>query len=149
MRTLLRKLKQGETFTLFIQAMHRYNKVGCEESLEKAIKSCKNKDIKDYLIKNWKSDTSKFGLYARQHSPLLMQHTSSNAVENYHKVIKMDCDSKDSFITTIKKLNKHLKVKLAEISKVKLQFKTLNLSICDFYPILKRFTLPFQRFFIF
>ena len=77
--------------------MNKTTKIGCENVLEEALKVCSNSSTKEYLIKNWKKDTAKWGMYARQHSPLLLQNLTTNAIESYHNQIKRDCKSTDSF----------------------------------------------------
>jgi hypothetical protein len=97
-RTLMRKLScEKKSFSLMLKAMNKLTRIGCEEVMYQAIEECKNQVTKTYLIKNWKSDTSKWGMWARQHSPLLLQNLSTNAIERYHREIKVDCQSSDSF----------------------------------------------------
>ncbi len=53
------------------------------EDFEKAFVATPTWESKDYLTKNW-GELSKWGLFARIYSPLLMQKTSTNSVESYH-----------------------------------------------------------------
>lgn len=97
-RTLMRHLgKEKNCYNLKLKAMNKITKIGCEATLEEALKACSNSSTKEYLIKNWKRDTAKWGMYARQHSPLLLQNLTTNPVESYHCHIKRDCKSTDSF----------------------------------------------------
>ena len=77
--------------------MNKITKIGCETILEEALKACSNQNTKQYLIKNWQKDTAKWGMYARQHSPLLLQNLTTNAIESYHNQIKHVCKGNDSF----------------------------------------------------
>src|SRR5262249_46260804 len=39
---------------------------------------------------NYTANTERWGLYARQHSPLLLQVTSTNPVESFHSLLKRE-----------------------------------------------------------
>jgi hypothetical protein len=45
----------------------------------------KLKKIEDYLMDYWANDLARWGMFARQHSFLLLQHQSTNVIEGYHR----------------------------------------------------------------
>jgi hypothetical protein len=71
-----------------ILAMHKHTKAGCQETLQKAITLCNVDQMKRYITRNWMNNTEKWGMYARAHSPLLLQVSSTNALESYHSELK-------------------------------------------------------------
>ncbi|KAG0335678.1 hypothetical protein BG000_007329 [Podila horticola] len=77
MRTWMRKIYCPKTRNTMILAMHKRTRLGCEDVIKKAIKSCKVPDVVQYIHRQW-------ALWARQHSPLLLQVTTTNPLESYH-----------------------------------------------------------------
>ena len=71
-----------------ILAMHKKTKIGCEQLLQDAVNTCPVPAISKYIEKNYKKNTHQWALWARQHSPLLLQVTSTNALESYHSELK-------------------------------------------------------------
>ena len=71
-----------------IAAMHKRTKIGCESLIQDAINHCPVPSIQNYIKRNYTKNTEKWGLWARQHSPLLLQVTSTNSLESFHSELK-------------------------------------------------------------
>ncbi len=84
----MRKIYDAKTRQKMILAMHKRTKVGCDEVVEEAIHHCSVPSIKQYISRQYKKSSHQWGLWARQHSPLLLQVTSTNALESYHSELK-------------------------------------------------------------
>ena len=71
-----------------VAAMHKRTKIGCEGLVQDAINRCSVPTIQNYIKRNYAKNTEKWGLWARQHSPLLLQVTSTNSLESFHSELK-------------------------------------------------------------
>jgi len=71
-----------------IAAMHKRTKIGCEGLVQDAINQCSVPSIQNYIKRNYAKTTEKWGLWARQHSPLLLQVTLTNPLESFHSELK-------------------------------------------------------------
>src|SRR4051812_30156404 len=69
-------------------AMHKRTKIGCEKLVQDAINNCAIPAIRNYIKRNYMKNTQQWALWARQHSPLLLQVTSTNPLESYHSELK-------------------------------------------------------------
>jgi hypothetical protein len=69
-------------------AIHKRTKVGCENLVQEAISNCAVPAIQNYIKRNYIKNTQQWALWARQHSPLLLQVTSTNPLESYHSELK-------------------------------------------------------------
>ena len=81
--------------------MHKVTKTGCEELIKEAINKCQVPDIKRYISRNYAGNTHQWAFWARQHSPLLLQITSTNAIESYHSELKRTTISHHGLIGSI------------------------------------------------
>ena len=88
MRTWMSKIYGDDARSKMVLAMHRRTRAGCEENIHQAIHLAPTQAVKNYIMKNYANNTEKWALYARQHSPLLLQVTTTNAVESYHSELK-------------------------------------------------------------
>jgi hypothetical protein len=88
MRTWMSKIYDKKTWQKMILAMHKKTRIGCENLVKQAIDECLNPIIKKYITRNYVKNTYQWALWARQHSPLLLQVTSINALESYHSELK-------------------------------------------------------------
>lgn len=92
MRTIKRKLgSKGNTrarAALLAALCNRRTKAGALESTYQAIKYAEDEKSADYIRLNWLPDIEKWGNYARVHSALLLQVTSTNPIEAYHRSLK-------------------------------------------------------------
>ena len=71
-----------------ILAMHKRTQSGCQDLVNDAIASCPVPVVADYIKKNYAKNTGKWALWSRQHSPLLLQVTTTNPIESYHSELK-------------------------------------------------------------
>ena len=67
---------------------------GCVEDINSAINVAPNEATKQYIVNEWLKDRFSWAMFARQHSPILLQVTTTNAVEAWHKQIKQHCERK-------------------------------------------------------
>jgi hypothetical protein len=88
MRTWITNIYDKKTREKMVLAMHKRTSIGCEELLREAIDSCPVSTITKYIKRNYVKNINQWGLWARQHSPLLLQVTSTNALESYHSELK-------------------------------------------------------------
>jgi transposase-like protein len=88
MRTWMNKIYDKKTRQKMTHAMHKRTKIGCEDLVQQAINECSITTIKNYITRNYTKNMHQWALWARQHSPLLLQVTSTNALESYHSELK-------------------------------------------------------------
>ncbi|CAB4487086.1 unnamed protein product [Rhizophagus irregularis] len=81
-----------------LHAMHKRTRIGCESLIQEAINECANPTIKKYILRNYAKNTHQWALWARQHSPLLLQVTSTNTLESYHSELKRTTSPKHGLI---------------------------------------------------
>jgi hypothetical protein len=86
----------------------------------------------------------KWGMFARQHSTLLLQIDTTNALESYYRSIKRRCYLTDGFVATLKELHKIFQGKISMHAKISNQLFTKRLAECEEYPRLAEFAHPFQ-----
>ena len=73
--------------SLYSALYFRQSRPGCEEEIQKALSTAPD-NKKDYIWKKWWKTRSQWAYFARQHSCLLLQAMTTNAVESWHKSIK-------------------------------------------------------------
>lgn len=88
MRTWLRRISQDAVRNKMLLAMHKQTKIGCEQTVQQALAVCDMDDVKRYITRSWMKNTEKWAMYARAHCPLLLQVSSTNALESYHSELK-------------------------------------------------------------
>jgi len=88
MRTWMKKIYHPPTRAKMILAMHKRTQIGCDMLIQEAIDTCSVEAVTQYIRRYCRNNTRKWALYARQHSPLLLQVTSTNALESYHSELK-------------------------------------------------------------
>ena len=71
-------------------AMWSTTKTGCEEAVCEAINAMARPEAQDYLRKEWFETSEQWAMYARQHSPLLLQITSVSSCVEWHLTLKRD-----------------------------------------------------------
>jgi len=98
MRTWMSKIYEKETRNIMIAAMHKRTKIGCENLIQNAINNCTVPAIQNYIRRNYMKNTQQWALWARQHSPLLLQVTSTNPLESYHSELKRTTSSQYGLI---------------------------------------------------
>jgi hypothetical protein len=89
MRTLTRKVSATPVRKLLLNAMHAKTKFGCDRYIKEAIDASPYGDLKRYVRRSWNLESSKkWAMWARNHSMLLLQTTTTNNVESYHSELK-------------------------------------------------------------
>ena len=88
MRLWMQKIHDKNTRDIMIAAMHKRTKIGCENLVQDAINRCPVPTIQNYIKRNYTKNTNKWALWARQHSPLLLQVMSTNPLESFHSELK-------------------------------------------------------------
>ena len=126
-----------------INAYYAKTKLTFDDFIKKAYKEAKNNQERSY-VKKYMRNSEKWGLYRRTHSPLLLQIKTTNAIESYHAQIKMRCEKTDSFLASMKKLDKVFKGKLNQQFKAKTDEKYKQLTEAQAYPELELFPMAFQ-----
>ena len=101
-RTLNRRLtgdacKQARSH-LYAALYFRKTSMGCEESIEAAIKTAPNQKIRKYIENEWWQTRKQWAYYARQHSCLLLQIMTTNIVESWHHSIKQHAGGKGAMM---------------------------------------------------
>ncbi|CAB5217379.1 unnamed protein product [Rhizophagus irregularis] len=87
-RVWMNKIYDKKIRQKMIHAMHKRTRIGCENIVQEALNECSNSTIKKYIMRNYVKNTHQWVLWAHQHSPLLLQVTSTNSLESYHSELK-------------------------------------------------------------
>jgi hypothetical protein len=88
MQTWMSKIHEKKTRDVMIVAMHKRTKIGCEKLIQDVINNCTVPTIQNYIRRNYMKNTQQWALWARQHSPLLLQVTFTNPLESYRNELK-------------------------------------------------------------
>ena len=88
MRTWLSKIYHPATRNQMVIAMHKRTMIGCKEMVHTAIANCPIPNVAHYITRNYAANIERWALCVRQHSPLLLQITLTNALESYHSKLK-------------------------------------------------------------
>ncbi|GES83591.1 hypothetical protein GLOIN_2v1777773 [Rhizophagus clarus] len=128
MRTWMSKIYDSKTRQKMIQAMHKITKVGCESIIQQAIDECPVPTIKQYIKRNFMKNTHQWALWARQHSPLLLQVTTTNPLESYHSELKKSTSPKYGLIGACHKIVALDEKKHSDSEYVSFEFHTKNIS---------------------
>jgi hypothetical protein len=88
MRTWMSKIHEKKTRDVMITVMHKRTKIGCKKLIQNAINNCTVPTIQNYIRRNYMKNTQQWALWVHQHSPLLLQVTSTNLLESYHNELK-------------------------------------------------------------
>lgn len=96
-------------------------------------------------MKYWSNSSHLWGTWARTHSPLLMQHATTNALESYHNKIKQDLPKNQGLIGIVKHLHK-LNIDLGiQLAKQLAQNKFQGLSGIKEFPFISKLPLLLQN----
>ena len=88
MRTWMRKICVTAARNKMIQAMHKTTKIGCENMIKEALEAAKGVKESTDTINRYSDKSREWALWSRQHSPLLLQVTTTNPLESYHGELK-------------------------------------------------------------
>ncbi|CAB4383384.1 unnamed protein product [Rhizophagus irregularis] len=148
MRLWMSKIYDKKTRDVMVAAMHKRTKIGCEKLIQEAIDNCAVSSIQNYIKRNYMKNTERWALWARQHSPLLLQVTSTNPLESYHSEIKRLTSSKHGLVGAVQNIvNIDLK-KRSDSEKVAFDFRTKKISAHgvedDIIEEIHKFPFPLQ-----
>lgn len=111
----MQRIYETKTRGRMINAMHKVTKLGCEELIKEAINKCQVPAVRQYIARNYTKNTNQWALWARQHSPLLLQITSTNPIESYHSELKRTTVSHHGLIGNIKTMSNLFYVRVKRI----------------------------------
>ncbi|KAI9098068.1 hypothetical protein DFS34DRAFT_649662 [Phlyctochytrium arcticum] len=151
-RTLMRRLTTHKpTYATMLQAVNKTTMIGATALVREAINNAPKK-LADYLESNWTNpaELDCWTMAARQHSPTLLQFTSPNPLESYHRLIKADrsCGRFSGIQKAgvgVCKVNIQRRL---EAYRDEVLFKSKVLKDTEEYPNIGRFPLPIQRLLI-
>ena len=84
----MKNIYHGPILNKMIHAMHKKTQIRCEEIVCDTINTCPVQANAKYISRNYQKNSRQWSLWARQHSPLLLQITSTNALESFHSELK-------------------------------------------------------------
>jgi hypothetical protein len=87
MRSWMRKIYITSVRNKMIQAMNKTTQIGCDMMIQQALAACSVAEV-TAVIKRYSQNSKEWALWARQHSPLLLQVTTTNPLESYHSELK-------------------------------------------------------------
>ncbi|RHZ58975.1 hypothetical protein Glove_366g25 [Diversispora epigaea] len=99
-RTWMHKIYEVNTRKKMTQAMYKWTRIGCKALIREAIDQCPVQSIKQYIKRYYFKNNHQWALWARQHSPLLLQVTSTNALESFHSELKKTTSPQHGIIGT-------------------------------------------------
>ena len=77
------------SYTHLINALYyRTTEKGGEEEIWKAVQRASDEKKREYILQNWWRPRRLWAHYARQHSPILLQVSTTNPVESWHSSLK-------------------------------------------------------------
>jgi hypothetical protein len=105
-RTLMRKVgSYRSVYKYMLDAMFAKTKYMCEANVQKAVDACGNIIKKrKYLETYWMRDSHAWGMWSRQGSLALLQNSTTNAIESYHRILKKKTKKSDSLKAACKKI---------------------------------------------
>jgi hypothetical protein len=130
-------------------AMHKRTRIGCEDIIQQAISQCPVPTIQQYIVRNYQKNTRSWALWARQHSPLLLQVTSTNALESYHSELKRTTSPTFGLIGASHKVVELDVKRRSDAEIVAFDFRTKKLSVAnvndEILVEVHKFPLPIQK----
>ncbi|RHZ85584.1 hypothetical protein Glove_64g118 [Diversispora epigaea] len=148
-RTLMSKIYEVKTRQKMIQAMHKLTRIGCEALIQQAIEECPVPTIKQYIKRYYVKNNHQWALWAHQHSPLLLQVTSTNSLESYHSELKRTTSSQHGLIGACHKVVELDQKKCTDSEYVAFEFCTKKISIVGISDKIlneiHKFPFPVQR----
>ncbi|CAG8571756.1 15275_t:CDS:2, partial [Cetraspora pellucida] len=152
MRTWMNKIYESETRSKMIQAMHKRTKIDCDMFVQKAINECTLSPVKKYISRYYSENTHQWALWARQHSPLLLQITSTNALESYHSELKRTTSPQYGLIGACNKIVVLDLKKQSDSDYVAFEFRVKKISAVgvedDVLKKIHKFPFPIQKLII-
>jgi MULE transposase domain len=144
-KALQRNLESyGKGYELMLQAMYKITRIGCEQIVEEAIAKLPVEPKKSYIRRYWLKNTAKWGMWSRQHSPLLLQMTSTSPVESYHAVLKKKGNASFGLIGACRIVSMVDESYFNRAQRVQFDFWTKSLTDMESFPFLAGFPHPIQ-----
>jgi hypothetical protein len=146
-RSLMRKLgTYRDIYKLILKAMHKLTKIGFDSVYDEImelplVKTHKNLRI---YLDNIRKTSKKWAMYARQHSLVLLQNTSTNAIESYHRQIKRKNTKTFGLKTAIENAIQVNREYYANAERFITLAKYKSISECVEYPEIKSFPYAVQ-----
>ena len=134
---------------LYKALYYRFSEHGCLEEINAAI-SHAPESKKDYIRKWWLENRRFWAYYARQHSCLLLQVTTTNPVESWHHSLEIHAQGKGRMLSfSLSGVAKHT-LKIANQWELReeetaTKFRTYQAAECQMYPQLAKFPGPVQQ----
>ncbi|KAK9233788.1 hypothetical protein V1525DRAFT_422843 [Lipomyces kononenkoae] len=129
-------------------------RIRCELwSAELAIRAAPSEEIKNYTIREWRNTKSMGAMFARQHSPVLLQVSTTNPVEAFHRRIKFSVSSrtkktKFGFLGLVSHLHM-IGTKIDEDARRSEEnFRSRHLKAVENFLELRSFPVPIQKLLI-
>ncbi|KAL2047152.1 hypothetical protein N7G274_001171 [Stereocaulon virgatum] len=127
----------------------KHTKMGCEQSIEAAIQEGPPRE-RDYIRREWWETRQNWAYYARQHSCLLLQCMTTNAVETWHNSIKSAANGEAAMVKfSLSGCASHI-LRIGDqwehrAHATAINFRTTCLPECSEEPALLKFPEPVQR----
>ena len=169
MRTWRRNVTDKHLITLLVQALHKTTETGCRLILEEALKYAetlpvppprrtKNADgsagplkartkAHDYILNTVLPKARLWALFSRQSVPALLQMSTTNAAESYHRLLKRWKRSmrKSSFRDLFQHVSLINDKRFSDAAAAAVNFLTKQVSLTRTMPEFKKFSYPVQR----
>lgn len=150
-RAIFRKLAAHKDAKRYLhRAMHRYTEQSCIDDVQRAINSVHSfPKKKNYIRKRFMPEARRqqWALYARQHSPWLMQNTATQAVEGaWHRELRRRGSSKRHGLRgLVRVLDKAVQLKFRVAKKRQWKATHRTLRAAKGIPYLSKFPLLMQH----
>ncbi|RUP52046.1 hypothetical protein BC936DRAFT_142698 [Jimgerdemannia flammicorona] len=125
-------------------AMYKITHISYEQLVQEAIASLPFNSKKTYVQYYWFKNIVKWVMWSRQHSPLLLQITSTSPVESYHVVLKKRGNASFGLLRACKVIRSVDESYINCASQVRFEFKTRCLIEVVTYSFLAGFPYPVQ-----
>ncbi len=152
-RTLKRELGADnckKSFEHLYKALYyRFSEQGCLDEIHAAINAAPDSK-KEYIRKWWLHTRKLWGYYARQHSCLLLQVTTTNPVESWHHSLKIHAQGKGAMLRfSLSGVAVHT-LKIADQWELReeetaTKWRSYQSAECQLYPQLAKFPGPVQQ----
>ena len=153
-RTLQRRFKtqiDSELLQCMRKAMFSYQESQCTALCYEAIGLARSDKDKKYLEKEWLNTRQQWAMFARQHSQILRQVTTTNPLEAWHEKLKGSAGlvkgetSKHGILGCIRTVHDSAHDIDNRVKKSQLDERTLQTSLTKRYPLLANFPYAVQR----
>ncbi|RHZ68380.1 hypothetical protein Glove_295g19 [Diversispora epigaea] len=131
------------------QAIYKWTRIGCEALIREAIDQCPVQSIKQYIKRYYFKNNHQWVLWTRQHSPLLLQVTSMNALESFHSELKRTTSPQHGIIGACHKIVTLDQKKREDSDFVSFEFRTKKISVMgvdeEILQEIHKFPFPVQK----